>query len=87
MHNLWEEKMPQIDQDRDRNWREFDISAEKDIKIGEKTHVPREPSERMVKRGGRIGRASKIFKPERNHFTSVEVGDMTIFGTILAQHR
>jgi hypothetical protein len=65
--------------------REFDISAQKDIKIGEKTQVPREPSERIVKNGGRSGRDSKIFKPERNHFSSIEVWDVTQFGTILAQ--
>jgi hypothetical protein len=44
VHNLWEEKMRQIHMDRDRNLREFDISAQKDIKIDQKTHVPREPS-------------------------------------------
>jgi hypothetical protein len=85
IHNLWEEKMCQIHLNRERNLREFDILTQKDIKIGEKTHVPREPSSRIVKNGGKNGRDSKIFKPETSHFTSGEVGDITIVGTILAQ--
>jgi hypothetical protein len=44
MYNLWEEKMGQVHLDRDRDLREFDISAQKDIKIDEKTQVPRELS-------------------------------------------
>jgi hypothetical protein len=44
MHNLWEEKIRQIHLDRDRNLSEFGISAQKDRKIREKTHVPRERS-------------------------------------------
>jgi hypothetical protein len=85
MHNLGEQKMRQIHLDRDCNFREFDISAQKNIKIGEKTHVPRERSSRILKNGGRSGRDLKIFKPGRSHFTFIEVGDMAIFGTILAQ--
>jgi hypothetical protein len=40
MHDLLEEKMRQIHLYRDRNLRDFDIWAQKDIEIGEKMHVP-----------------------------------------------
>jgi hypothetical protein len=42
MPDRLEEKMLQIHlyQDRDFNLREFDMWAQNDIKMGEKTHVP-----------------------------------------------
>jgi hypothetical protein len=47
MHNLLKQKIREIDLDRDRNLRGFDMKADKNIKIEEKTHVQRGPSSRI----------------------------------------
>jgi hypothetical protein len=43
-HNLLKQKIREIDLDRDRNLRQFDMRAPQNIKIEEKTHVQRGPS-------------------------------------------
>jgi hypothetical protein len=40
-HSLWKQKTCEIDMDRDRNLREFNLRAHNNIKIEERTHVQR----------------------------------------------